>query len=69
MHPQRTRSRGLYARVQAQSENFWRYLNAGIKPTATCILQHSGYFVSAGVFVAGPMPTICKTVSTSFAPS
>src|SRR5882762_8250355 len=22
---------------------FWRYLNAGIKPTATCIPEHSGY--------------------------
>jgi len=22
---------------------FWRYLNAGIKPTATCIAEHSGF--------------------------
>ena len=30
------RSRGLYARSNTIKEFFWPYLNAGIKPTATC---------------------------------
>src|SRR2546428_1594449 len=35
---QRTRSRGpLCPRSNTIKEFFWRYLNAGIKPTATCI--------------------------------
>jgi len=39
----RTRSGGLYApRSTTIKEFFWRYLNAGIKPAATCIPEHSG---------------------------
>ncbi len=34
---------GCCPRSSTIKKFFWRYLNAGIKPTATCIAEHSGF--------------------------
>src|SRR6267378_3450782 len=53
-HRPSARSRGLYACVQTQlKEFFWRYLNAGIKPTATCRLLMFSYWATVPLLDVG----------------